>query len=493
MPDRAILERLVRQVAREVRLRRAEYGALRGLFAGALVAAVPLLFRAALGELALVLAGAALLAGAVAGAAWYGLRRVSSGEAAQLADRAFGFQDRVATALECADASDRSPLADLVLADAVARAEAREPRRVVARRIPREAKLIPLPLALGVALAVSPPIPLPSATLPSFSVSAKDDEEAKAAERAGQLQVDERPKAAKRDTVARGEAQERTVTPRGGGGGPTAPGDLAAIFKDTSMGSRSPDFNSFLKKGDDRLRMLDQVDKLPDLKRDFTQSQYKVVFQRSKELRGGMRPDQVSPDKLRELLNEMERLGRKGGNNGNPWGGDVAEGMEALDQGQNDKAMEAMERALSKLRSMEERGRDGKGLRGGREDERRGGQRGKGQRGGQVPGEEGDWPEGEGSLPGRGKSASPKGDPTKRLSGNPFDVGVEGESRSGRKDGYDTNMLGKGGAMPSRMQYLGIVGQYRKMMEEAIAREQVPRDFQGQVKQYFQSLEERDR
>jgi hypothetical protein len=28
-------------------------------------------------------------------------------------------------------------------------------------------------------------------------------------------------------------------------------------------------------------------------------------------------------------------------------------------------------------------------------------------------------------------------------------------------------------------------------MEESIAREQVPRDFQGQVKEYFQSLDEK--
>ena len=31
--------------------------------------------------------------------------------------------------------------------------------------------------------------------------------------------------------------------------------------------------------------------------------------------------------------------------------------------------------------------------------------------------------------------------------------------------------------MASRLQYLGVIGQYRKMMEDAIAREQVPRDF----------------
>ena len=281
------------------------------------------------------------------------------------------------------------------------------------------------------------------------------------------------------------------MAPRSGGGGPTQAGDLAAVFKDTSLGSKAPDFNAFLKKGDERIRMLEQVDRLPDLQRDFTQSQSKAMFQRAKELRGAMGGNQFSPDKMRELLNEMEKLGRKGGGQ-NPWSGEIGEGMEALEQGQNDKALDAMERALNKLRSMEEQGRDGKGLRGGRESERRGGQRGnqRGQ-GQQGPGDEGDFPEGEGLFPGKGKSGNPKGDPTQRLRANPFDVGVEGQSRPGRKEGMDTNLLGKGANTPSRLQYLGVVGQYRKMMEEAIAREQVPRDYQTQVKQYFQSLDEK--
>ncbi len=103
------------------------------------------------------------------------------------------------------------------------------------------------------------------------------------------------------------------MAPRQGGGGPTQAGDLAAVFKDTSLGSKSPDFNAFLKKGDERIRMLEQVDRLPDLQRDFTQSQSKAMFQRAKELRGAMGGNQFSPDKMRELLNEMEKLGRKGG------------------------------------------------------------------------------------------------------------------------------------------------------------------------------------
>ena len=262
---------------------------------------------------------------------------------------------------------------------------------------------------------------------------------------------------------------------------------MSALFKDTSLAGQTPDFNAFLKKGDERIRMLEQIDRLPDLQRDFTQSQQRMIFQKAKALRGGLKGDQFSPDKLRELLREMERLGRKGDPS---YQGDLGEGMDALDEGQSDRAMEAMERALNKLRAMEEKGRDGKGLRGGREDERRSGRRGERGPGG-AAGDEGDWPEGEGSLPGKGKSASRKGDPSQRLNTNPFDVGVEGEARAGRKDGMDTNLVGRGGNVPSRLQYMGVLGQYRKQMEEDIVREQVPRDYHGQVKDYFKALDEK--
>jgi len=489
MSDSSVLHRLVERVTRQVRLRRMEYYGLRGLFVGALVALSPLVVQEYLGApTALALSGGAVLLGAVAGALSGLVLHLPRLEAARLADRGFALQDRVATTLEWVERPDRTPLVDALLADTVARVRQLDGRRVIPRLYPREAKFIPIPLALGLALSLAPAIPLPAGGLPNFSASTDEEDESKPQERAGKLESDERPRATKPEPIQRADLQERTFTPRSGAGGPSQPGDLAAIFKDTSLGSRSPDFSSFLKKGDERLRMLEQVDRLPDLKSDFTQSQYKMVFQRSKALRGGLRPDQVSPEKLRELLNEMERLGRKGGGG---WGGDVSEGMEMLEQGQTDKAMEAMERALSKMRSMEEQGREGKGLRGGRESDRRGQRGGDRSAGRGGPGDEGDFPEGEGLAPGRGKSGSPKGDATQRLRANPFDVGVEGEARSGRKEGFDTNLLGQGANTPSRLQYMGVMGQYRKMMEEAIAREQVPRDFQSQVKEYFQALEER--
>jgi len=488
MPDPIVLERLVSDVARQIRLRRAEFYGLRGLFAGALVALVPLLLRELLGPLAIPAAGIAFCVGFLVGALYGLLLRLTPGEVARLADRGYGLQDRIATALEWGTRPDRAPVVEALVADAVARAERLERRPIIPRLLPREAKFIPLPLVLGLALSLAPPLPLPQGRLPNFAVS-REEEAEKPKDRAGELQASQRPAAARRDPIQRADLLERNLVPRTGAGGPSQPGDLSALFKDTSLGSQAPDFNSFLKKGDERIRMLEQVDRLPDLQQDYTQRQTKVIFQRAKALRGGLDPNKVSPEKLRELLNEMERLGRKGGG-GENWSGDVSEGMEALEGGQTDKALEAMERALSKMRAREDKGRDGKSLRGGRENDRqRGRDRGPGRGGG--PGDESDFPEGEGLLPGKGKSPSAKGDPTQRLRGNPYDVGVEGQSRSGRKDGLDTNMVGRGANMASRLQYLGVLGQYRKMMEESIAREQVPRDFQTQVKEYFQSLDEK--
>ena len=495
MPGPTVIERLVADVARQIRLRRAEFYGLRGLFWGAVAAVVPLLFKESLGWWSYAGAALLLLAGAAVGALYGLLLKLPAGEVARLADRGYQLQERISTTLEWADRPDRTPIVDALIADTITRAGQVGVRRIIPRRIPRQARLVPIPLLFGLVLAAAPPIPLPQGRLPNFSVSRDEEEEKPAADRSGEAQQADRKQATRRDPVQRADVQERNLSPRLGGGGQSQPGDLAAVFKDTSLGGRAPDFNSFLKKGDERLRMLDSLERLPDLQSDFTQSQARMVFQKAKALRGGLDPNKkVSPEKLRELLSEMERLGRKNGGQGQSnWSGDAYEGMEALEGGQTDKAMEAMERALNKMRSMEERGRDGKGLKGGRESDRRGGKRGDKGSGGQQggPGDEGDFPEGEGLLPGRGKSGAPKGDATARLRGSPFDVGVEGEARSGRKQGIDTNMVGRGAQMPSRLQYMGVLGQYRKMMEESIAREQVPRDFQTQVKEYFQSLDEK--
>jgi hypothetical protein len=339
---------LVQRVARQVRWRRTEYHALRGLFYGAVAAALVLVFKTPLGFWALPLAGGLCLLGLIAGGAWGLCQRVPAKDAARLADGAFELKDRVATALEWAARPDRTPLVDALVADAIAHAEALAPRRIVRRLIPREALWLPVPAVIALALAFSPPLPLPSGRLPDF-LSSTDSPETK--ERGEMAMMEQDRRIVPMDALKRPAMEERDFNQRGATGASPTAGDLSAIFKDTSLGSQRPDFNSFLKKGDERLKLLEQVDRLPDLQSDFTQSQYKMVFRKSKALTGGLRPDQISPQKLRELLEEMERLGRKGGAN---WGGDAAEGMEALEGGQPDRALEAMEKALNKMRAMDE-------------------------------------------------------------------------------------------------------------------------------------------
>ena len=166
------------------------------------------------------------------------------------------------------------------------------------------------------------------------------------------------------------------------------------------------------------------------------------------------------------------------------------EGAEALDRGQMDKAMEAMERALQKMRAQDERDRGGKGLQGGQAPGPRPGRRARRPAAGRAR----TSPTSarvRGRCPGKGTNPGWRGDPTNRLGQNPFDIGVEGQMRKGRRESYDTNMLGKGALNPSRLPSMSVVTQYRKMMEEALAKEAIPLDYRSQVRDYFQALEER--
>jgi len=482
MEQRVGMEDLLRRIRREIRRRRAEFYGLRGAFWGGMAGLVVLLVKQGVGGTAPWVAGGLVLVGALAGLVYGAARRIDRLDTARVADRAFGLHDRVATTLEWAERADRTPLVEALVADTRARVEALQMKRVVRHELPGEARFLPLPLLACLVLALMPPIPMPSGRFPDMLSGGEEDRE----DRTRSTMLEETTRALAKDALKRSSFEERDFAQRTGGSGATTAGDLSAIFKDTSLANQRPDFNSFLKKGDERLKMLEQMDRVPDLQSDFTSSNYKMVFRKSKALTGGLKPNQISPQKLRELLEEMERLGRKGGN----WGGDAMEGMEALEGGQTDRALEAMQKALEKMRAMDDAERSGKGLRGGRENERGSRSRDRG-RGDGMGGDEQDFGEGEGLMPGRGRSGSPKGEATQRLRANPYDVGVEGESRRGKKEGFDTNMTGRGGSMASRLQYLGIIGQYRKQMEDAITREQVPRDYHDQIRNYFQSLDER--
>ena len=142
MSQRETLDRLVRRVAAQVRWRRVEHYALRAGFWSVLGAAVVLLFKDALDTWALPLAAGVAGAGLLGGALWGATRRTTTADAARLADRAFGLEERVATALEWGARADRTPLVDALVADAAERVERLEPRSVVRRILPREARAL---------------------------------------------------------------------------------------------------------------------------------------------------------------------------------------------------------------------------------------------------------------------------------------------------------------------------------------------------------------
>src|SRR6185295_18053877 len=125
------LDRLVRRVATQVRRRRAEHHALRGAFWASLPAVAVIALKGPIRPRAVAIAVALIVAGALGGIVWGLVRHTSRPDAARLADRAFGLEDRVSTALEWAERPDRTPLVDALVSDATERVSALSPRMIV--------------------------------------------------------------------------------------------------------------------------------------------------------------------------------------------------------------------------------------------------------------------------------------------------------------------------------------------------------------------------
>jgi hypothetical protein len=262
-------------------------------------------------------------------------------------------------------------------------------------------------------------------------------------------------------------------------------GDLAAIFRDTRMSQQRPDFGSFIKQGDERLRLLARPEGIPDLSRDFTQSPYQVMIRRMQEQLKAGRLQGLTWEQIERLLSELGQGGQRFGAGGLPE--DLMGEMEGQGGGSTDKMLDALARALNRLRDRDEavRGR-GRNLR-----QAPSRQRGTGQ--GQGEGEQAESDEGHpgGSLPGKGKSLQTRGEATARIGGDKQDATLEGELREGQMDAYDTNVSGEGAQNSSRLPYMDVFSQYKKLMEEALTKEAIPFNYREQVKEYFQSLESR--
>jgi hypothetical protein len=98
-------------------------------------------------------------------------------------------------------------------------------------------------------------------------------------------------------------------------------------------------------------------------------------------------------------------------------------------------------------------------------------------------------PERPGATAGFGSNPNSRGKPTARLRSTPYTSGVQGVRR-GRNPGYESQLGGNAAGPAAGRPLAGEIGRYRRMMEDAIAREQVPRDYHEQIRDYFRSLDE---
>ena len=472
------LLKLLQGIAAEIRVLRATRGAWRGGFWGAVAAAGVLAAKGWIGDAATIIAIAALLFGALIGAVLGALRKIPLGTAARLADRAYALQDRVATALESASAREPAMLVQAQVADALARIEALRAggalrSHVLEHQLPREASWMFAPLLAALMLSLSPPLPVGTSWLQGGQGAKQPEERSSVSfvERlkmfgAGML----RPKAAPEPDTAQRDAQDP----------PPATND-ATEFKDRTMGKQPGDFSSFVKKGDDRLKVLERADALPDLQSDFASSNVRSLQQRAKELAAAKGTNQMSAAKLNQVLRELERMGRKAGDEN--MSEEMRQAMQMAEDGNFDEAMESMQDVLGKLRLTEEQQRASKMLKGGPD--------GKGDRASESN-EAGEASQSSLNQTGAsdGKGTGPNGAAqSARLRSTPYDAAIQGQRR-GRAPGTETDMMSRPGALGAQLQYMGEIGQYRRQMEDAIAREQIPRDYHNQIRDYFKSLQE---
>jgi hypothetical protein len=190
-------------------------------------------------------------------------------------------------------------------------------------------------------------------------------------------------------------------------------------------------------------------------------------------------------EQIERLLSDLGQAeGRQGGDTSD----DLLKELQGQSKGSQDKTLSALARALSRLR---ERGdtTHGKG-----KDLREAPSRPEGSGPGKGEDKENGQEDGGnpgGSLPGTERSLQTRGAPTPRLGGEKQDAQLEGELREGQTESYDTNLSGLGAKAPSRLPYLDVFSQYRKQMEEALAKEPIPFSYREQVKEYFKALEPR--
>jgi hypothetical protein len=479
MHDRELIRTVLRRLSLRLRLVRAVAAGSRFLVVGVLLALAPLLLKGVLPASAVWAAAALVVGFTVLGLLYGALLPARPTHVARLADRQLGLKERIACAIEHLAAPDTNEMARAQLAETAHRVKNLRSRDAFPFRLTPEARMAGPLAALAVALVLLPPLPLrlPDAGESSTAPAAEVAEEAQERPLEQKLAAPVLPK----EMFQRLEKQDAQR-------GPLAPhnqqGDQAAVFRDTKMSQQRPDFGSFVKQGDDRLKMLARPEAIPDLRRDVTQNPYQVMIRRMQQQLQAGSLQGLSWEQIERLLSELGQTERGMGDSG------IADEMMREMEGQSgrspDKMMSALSRALNRLRDRGDPARgSGKSLR-----DAPAGQQGAGDGKGDGEGGNEDGSAG-GSLPGTEKSLQTRGDATERIAGDKQDSMLDGDPRKGPTEAYDTNLSGLGARTPSRLPYLDVFARYRTMMEEALVREPIPFSYREQVKEYFKALEDR--
>ena len=488
MDDRELILTTLKALSRRLRLVRALAAGTRFLAVGLVLAVVPLLLKGLFpGVAALAAAGIALASG-LAGVLYGLLARLPASHAARLADRRLTLKERLTSAQEHLgpDAGQGSPADDVVraqLAETAARVRDLRPATAFPFAIPTQGRWLAPVAALAVTLALLPPIPL---KLPAIDTEPKPQEAATEEEGPREKPVEQKLTPPGLPTEVFKRAEERDVQ-RGPLSAHDQPGDINATFRDTPMSQQRPDFRSFIKQADERLKMMARPEGIPDLSRDVTQSPYQMMIRRMQDQMQAGKLQGLSWDQIERLLSQMGQTGQRAGGSGLP--DDLMEELQGQG-GSPDKMLEALSRVLNRLRDRDQatQGKGGKGLREAPSRQADGSQ-GKDGQGKDGQGKEGQDPGTGGSLPGTEPSLQTRGEATARLGGERQDSMLEGDLREGQMEAYDTNLTGQGADTPSRLPYMEVFSQYRKMMEEALAKEPIPFTYREQVKEYFRTLE----
>jgi hypothetical protein len=477
MDDRELIQTTLRHLSRRLRLVRAATAGSRFVAAGLALALVPLLLKGLLPAVWPWMAGGCVVGLTVLGLLYGALLRVRPDHAARLADRHLGLKERITASVEHLATAEASDMIRAQVAETAGRVRGIRARDAFPLRLGPAARVAGPLAALALGLALLPPLPLHLAA----PDEAPNPPAADVAETPGDRAVEQKlaPPVLPKEMLPKAERQDAVR-------GPLAPhaqqGDQAAVFRDTKMSQQRPDFGSFVKQGDDRLKLLARPEALPDLQRDFTRSPYQVMIRRMQEqLRAGSLQG-LSWEQIERLMSELGQTEQRMGG-----GSDITDELMREMEGQGgrapDKMLSALSRAMNRLRDRDAAGRGkGKELRDAPSRPGAGDGKGEGGRDDGAPG---------GSAPGTEQSLQTLGDATPRIGGDKQDSALGGDPREGPTESYDTNLSGLGAQTPSRLPYLDVFSRYKRMMEEALTKEPIPFSYREQVKEYFKALEAR--